>query len=677
MGTIQLRPNGLRSSGGVTVTGTTSIVTALADEGNDGTFVTFPAGGHNFFELDFGTFDVGGNGQFRSITPFVRHNTGINSAATVRVGSTIDPDAPKTFESLNNHGGTLQNQEGVARTKQASGEIWTQAAVNGITVGVDNYAINHAFNVTELWLRVVYSKAPTATGSSRGSVGSARPNIPWSYAHEDGAPQEAYQVKVFSAAQYNAAGFDPNTATPVLDSGVVASSNKQWTPTADLANNTAFRAFIYVSDLGSQGRTNVVTASGPYVAFTVAVTPPATPSLAFVSRVANTNAMRLEFVLTGHDNLLDFESAGFENTLGAWVAGANCSVARSTAFATSGVGSMLVTKASAAHADAVTSTYFPVAPGGTYSGVAQVRTTVAGSTARVGLRFYDSAGAQVGSTDGALGTMSDTAFTQVTVSGQAPSTAATARLFVIFPSAASDNNYVDQLGILPGTTTTWSVGGMIPAGRFRLQRSLNGGTTWTTLKRAYLRVNSFDPGAAIELETFDYSDTRQTVTVYDYEAPRGVETQYRLQVFGTVSGNVLASAWATATGIDILPRSNWWLKSLTNPAHNQRIYLNSENITWESEERQHVRYALGRPNAIVLSDVVGGETAALELSMRTEEAWAAFDILRKRQEIMLLQSPYGEQKYVRFGARRASTHMLTPTGRRLQVLTIQVIETDA
>ncbi len=123
---------------------------------------------------------------------------------------------------------------------------------------------------------VVANSAPTVTVTApTGTVTTtSKPVVTWTYADAQGDPQENYQVRVFTAAQYGAAGFDPGTSAAFLDSGVMLSaSTRSYTPTTGLDNSTTYRAYVRVGQTGS------LFSSWQFSQFSLSLTVPNTPTL--------------------------------------------------------------------------------------------------------------------------------------------------------------------------------------------------------------------------------------------------------------------------------------------------------------------------------------------------------------------------------------------------------------
>ena len=101
------------------------------------------------------------------------------------------------------------------------------------------------------------------------------PAVQWANTLDaDGGPQTHYVVKIFSAAQYGAGGFDPATSTPTASTVTVREgADTSWTPTVVLPNAT-YRAYVWVA----QTVNGVAHWSDPaYTGFVINASLPAVP----------------------------------------------------------------------------------------------------------------------------------------------------------------------------------------------------------------------------------------------------------------------------------------------------------------------------------------------------------------------------------------------------------------
>jgi hypothetical protein len=529
MATATLRPDGVLSTSTPAPSnngGAASLNAAVADN-LDTTFVRFlDTGAYWMVEYSLGSTVVPGDTQVRSVMPRIRHNNAWSAAATpdraftLGTGGAYFPDEPIVWLGAVNPGSTdFRVQWGAERTAQPNGAPWTGAALDALTLRiffrVNPNSYYWAFDVAEVYVDVVLNRAPYVTGTALGTVGTSRPTFSWTYTDPEGDPQERFRVKVFSAAQYGATGFDPNTATPAVDSGEVYSSATSWASPVDLLDGTTYRAFVVVADAGSNGHYSTIGATGPYSSATISLVAPTAPTITATTDPAN---------------------------------------------------------------------------------------------ARVTLAI------------------------------------------------ASANN------INPAATYRYSV-----------ERSDDGGTTWKVLERLWVPASS-----TVDYRSVDFATTAApALTAYDYEAVRGTVPRYRVQVKATMSGNNLQSPYSpTATATAALTGAGWVLRPVLAPAQAAVLHVHSESVTWQSEERQSALYPLGRARAIVLSDVVGGERLDIELAMLSEAEYATFEAIRARMDVLLLQSSYGDHRYVRIGSARSATHVLNGGGPRKYVVKASFIEVD-
>jgi len=120
----------------------------------------------------------------------------------------------------------------------------------------------------------------TVTGFILPSVTTASTNSPSFLATLSDALGTAYEVRIYSQAQYNAAGFDPASSTVTYYSGIVAiqgggNAFLQGQTFYDLTNGTTYRIYLRVAT-GSPSSYSWSTwgAAGSFRTFTIAVPPP-------------------------------------------------------------------------------------------------------------------------------------------------------------------------------------------------------------------------------------------------------------------------------------------------------------------------------------------------------------------------------------------------------------------
>lgn len=89
----------------------------------------------------------------------------------------------------------------------------------------------------------VRSQPTSAVVGPTGVVDSRHPIIDWTFNGIDGEPQSDFQVKIFTTEQVGFVGFDPDTASAVVDSGSIHSPLTQWQVPTEMGDGT-YQAFV-------------------------------------------------------------------------------------------------------------------------------------------------------------------------------------------------------------------------------------------------------------------------------------------------------------------------------------------------------------------------------------------------------------------------------------------------
>ena len=126
----------------------------------------------------------------------------------------------------------------------------TQAEIDDLEVqfdwlgaGVGSGPVNiYEVSVAVTWATIPVANVTYPTGAP--ALGTSSPTVTWTHTPgSDGGPQSAYEVKAFTAAQYTAGGFSPDTSAAAYFSGVLTGSANSLT-IGPLANNTTFRVYV-------------------------------------------------------------------------------------------------------------------------------------------------------------------------------------------------------------------------------------------------------------------------------------------------------------------------------------------------------------------------------------------------------------------------------------------------
>lgn len=275
MTTVTVRPDGGTLGSGWSLVGAATIQAATNDN-SDSTYTrTTSANGTS--TVTFGTTTLPALSFVTNVVPRYRF---------YYFGAPVKPDVNRLFASFGGEAGwvdqtlgdtTIATYSGAARATRPGGGAWTQADIDALSLSMTTSSGGNWINtaVVELYVDVTYNEAPVAaiTAPTGTVTTTSAPPVAWTYTDPDGAAQERYQVKIFTAAQYGIGGFDPETSPYTWWSGEVFSNALTVTPTP--VANATYRAYVKVADVGSSGRYGNWVFSG----FTVNVTPPPTPTI--------------------------------------------------------------------------------------------------------------------------------------------------------------------------------------------------------------------------------------------------------------------------------------------------------------------------------------------------------------------------------------------------------------
>lgn len=197
--------------------------------------------------------------------------------------------------------------------------------------------------------------------------------------------------------------------------------------------------------------------------------------------------------------------------------------------------------------------------------------------------------------------------------------------------------------------------GDVPADRYVVQRSSDGGATWQTVRTV--------AGGAIASND----------TIYDTEVGNGVEVLYRVRCENVTDQAplVLASEWTTSAIPVAWHHLSWWLKSATHPALNTPVETDSQP-SMQRPVRRGIFQPVGRRDAIVISETPAPWQGTIVIYAADAVARASIDALLELGEPLLLQGRPGHHwtdRYVSFGdhdrARSVDKAWIAGTGETL------------
>jgi hypothetical protein len=456
--------------------------------------------------------------------------------------------------------------------------------------------------------------------------------------------------RVFTAAQYGIGGFNPATSPCTFESlvGTIASSvgstPLDLTAVSGPLGNGTYRVYARTWAYNRYGASARFSPrdSGDYAQssawdfnqFTVTVTPPEAP---VVTATFDSTNNKVDVSVQGRMNVLSEQDASLEATgVGTWVADTNASsITRSTTDFSKGAAASLQWTATGAGDSAVRVGNYAVAPSTAYRAVLDIKTPSAIKSVRVDIAWYQADGTTLisTSTGTATATAGTAAYEQRTIDVTSPANAAFARVRCYVLSAAAGNLFrIDGIGLWPEQSGAWSPGGSTSTG-ILLERSDDGGTTWATVPGGA----NLDGGLA------------QASSLADYSAPRGITARYRATQNALTSTSIPVSSLVSATATAVTTNDGkWWLKAYTAPGINVGGVRVLASPDYARIKEQSIDRPLGRTDglAVVTTSTTGGVDAGLKIAATGEAEWAAVEALLKHKGTLLIQDPWGRQRWV-------------------------------
>ena len=235
MTTVTLRPTSVPSIGGLwTVQGTGSHLTALSDNSD----ATYEGNISTTFDDIYVAFSAPGGVPAGAVGKTLQGVTRVQ-------GSNVGASAAFFFVGTVNDGRVSLSPSNGVTTQEVTNTI--SEVPNFGTLQLEIHA--RQTYVFDIWIQYTYATVPTTsavTVTPSGTITTTRkPTIGWTYTQgSDGSAQTYFRVKVFSAAQYGAGGFDPNTSASSYDSTVLAGAGTSHVLTSPLVNGVTYKAYV-------------------------------------------------------------------------------------------------------------------------------------------------------------------------------------------------------------------------------------------------------------------------------------------------------------------------------------------------------------------------------------------------------------------------------------------------
>lgn len=286
MPTVTVRPDATGTgSGNFTVTGAGSAHAATSDN-SDSSFIrkSNSVAGTATLTLQFGDTTIAATEQVRRVRLRARVETdNANGRMDLMLGTRIDgTNYFYTGYAVRGAVGvsTPADVTGAWFTASPDGASWDQARVNALRAQFIEYKdTTDRGYVYELYIDVDKATQPTVSVTApTGTVTTtATPEVQWTYTDPDAAdPQAFYEVRIFTAAQYGAGGFNPATSAATWESGEVASS-EPGVIISSLLLSATYRAYVRVA---KSVNGQPFWSSWQFSQFTLSLTPPPTVTVA-------------------------------------------------------------------------------------------------------------------------------------------------------------------------------------------------------------------------------------------------------------------------------------------------------------------------------------------------------------------------------------------------------------
>lgn len=299
MAITTVRPNATASgASSFTISGGSGSLHAATSDNSDSTFFSKSTSivGQASALLDFGTTTISASQRVKRCRIRARATTPTaDGRINVYLGTRADNQnyfhSALAIRGLN----TITTFVGPFQTSAPNGEDWSQSTINGLRAKITEYNDTGVLgSIYELFIDVDISAQPTVTVSEpTGTITTTTaPDVTWAYADTDNETQAFYELKIFSAAQYGAGGFNALTSTATYESGEIASSDNT-AVVGDLLLSGTYRAYVRVAKAvnGSPFYSDFA-----FSQFTISVTPPSVPTL---SAAWNSSLGRATLTVTG------------------------------------------------------------------------------------------------------------------------------------------------------------------------------------------------------------------------------------------------------------------------------------------------------------------------------------------------------------------------------------------
>jgi hypothetical protein len=466
----------------------------------------------------------------------------------------------------------------------------------------------------------------TITAPTAGNILTSLPPISWTNTYASGATQIDYQVIVESGSY----GSIPGSGTSAWNSGVVSSASLSVICGATLTTGTPYRIFVQVTQTGSQ------IGAWAYVTITPVPNPPAVPLItALAYNDPTTGLPETQITIVGQDNLLTANQSSLEsNATTGWAAGSNTTITASTTWFQSGAYSLQLAATAAGAVSATTPTGVSgvaVSAGQVVRAMGYFHSPTTARSCTVAIGFYNAAGTLIStSTSPAVNSTTTGNGTghQAFITLAAPTNTARATLIINGAALGSGEYlYADCMFLGPGTSTVWTIGGLVGLGAVVV----------TSSDGHLVRGAGWEGNTPL--------GSNQTVVIYDVEAPPGISYTYSAAITATSSGVVVTGAPGVSNAITNSSENRAWLLDPTIPAGAVGFYMGTN---WQPKihEVGQAYYPLGYGTATKSTDGTKGIQGIIPIFTSSIAEEQAVEALLSTTNVLFFMTPARGGYYV-------------------------------
>lgn len=304
MSTTTIRPS--RSLGSSNAAASAGTFHACTSDDADGTYVRISGGGsQGDFSIGFAAVTIPAGAVLKTISPRVRAKSSVASSdQSIELGYSESYDAGFVWDTAN-IGTSFTTRTGPSFSPRSTTYIFNtgpktsiQDDLNHLTL--NSYAATDGGNVdfAEIYLDLVWALPPiTAVSSPSGAQATSTVTGVWTYsqADSDGGAQSAYQVKVFSAAQYGVSGFDPSTSPSTYDSGTLTGAATSLAIPTGLTDGVSYRCYVRTAQTTSG---TAQWSDWAFSSFSISIPPASLPGTPTLTVTGQSTLSRLKVLIT-------------------------------------------------------------------------------------------------------------------------------------------------------------------------------------------------------------------------------------------------------------------------------------------------------------------------------------------------------------------------------------------